>query len=54
MSARDLSAVFPPSPASVPAGLTAPSKAYTRHAWLAMGGLLSFVGLYLGLTGYLA
>lgn len=54
MTARDLSAVFPPSPTSVPAGLTAPSKAYKRHAWLAMGGLLAFVGLYLGLTGYLA
>lgn len=54
MSARDLSAVFPPSPAQVPAGLTTPSKAYKRHAWLAMAGLLSFVGLYLGLTGYLA
>jgi Zn-dependent protease with chaperone function len=51
---RDLSAVFPPSPASVPPGLTEPSKSYTRHAWLAMAGLLSFVGLYLGLTGYLA
>lgn len=54
MTTRDLSAVFPPSPASVPPGLTAPSKSYTRHAWLAMAGLLSFVGLYLGLTGYLA
>lgn len=54
MSAPDLSSVFPPSPTSVPPGLTAPTKAYKRHAWLAMGGLLSFVGLYLGLTGYLA
>ncbi|MDP3236771.1 MAG: M48 family metalloprotease [Myxococcales bacterium] len=54
MTTRDLSAVFPPSPVSVPPGLTAPSKSYKRHAWLAMAGLLSFVGLYLGLTGYLA
>jgi Zn-dependent protease with chaperone function len=54
MSAPDLTAVFPPSPSQVPAGLTAPTKAYKRHAWLAMAGLLSFVGLYLGLTGYLA
>jgi Zn-dependent protease with chaperone function len=52
--ASNLAAVFPPSPANVPADLTTPSKAYTRHAWLAMGGLLSFVALYLGLTGYLA
>jgi Zn-dependent protease with chaperone function len=54
MSARDLSAVFPPAPASVPPGLTEPSKSYQRHAWLALGGLLAFVALYLGLTGYLA
>lgn len=53
MSAHDLSAVFPPSPTSVPPGLTTPSASYKRHAWLALGGLLTFVGLYLGLTGYL-
>ena len=49
----DLAAVFPPPPAAVPPGLTAPSKSYRRHAWLALGGLLAFVALYLGLTGYL-
>jgi Zn-dependent protease with chaperone function len=50
----DLAAVFPPAPPAVPPGLTEPSKSYRRHAWLALGGLLTFVGLYLGLTGYLA
>lgn len=45
--------LFPPSP-SAPPGFTDATKAYGRHAWLALAGLLSFVGLYLGLTGYLA
>jgi Zn-dependent protease with chaperone function len=49
-----LEEVFPPSPQSVPAGLTAPSRAYRRHAWIATLGLLAFVTLYLGLTGYFA
>lgn len=49
----DVSKFFPPSP-QVPAGLTEPSAAYKRHAWLAMAGLLGFVAVYLGLTGYLA
>jgi Zn-dependent protease with chaperone function len=48
----DLSNVYPPSPA-VPPGLTEPSAAYKRHAWLALAGLLAFVAVYLGLTGYL-
>ncbi|MCA2980277.1 MAG: M48 family metalloprotease [Myxococcaceae bacterium] len=51
---HDLAAVFPPSPDTVPEGFTAPSKAYRRHAWLALWGLLAFVALYLGLTGFLA
>lgn len=54
MIAHDLAAVFPPAPTAVPAGLTAPTPAYRRHARLALGGLLAFVALYLGLTGYLA
>jgi Zn-dependent protease with chaperone function len=54
MSSRSLADVFPPSPAAIPPGLTVPSKAYQRHAWLALAGLLAFVALYCGLTGYLA
>src|SRR4051812_22329653 len=49
-----LDEVFPPSPRPVPEGLTAPSRAYRSHAWLATLGLLTFVTLYLGLTGYFA
>lgn len=48
----DLSQYFPPTPATPP-GLTEPSAAYKRHAWLAVGGLLAFVAVYLGMTGYL-
>ncbi|MCB9598550.1 MAG: M48 family metalloprotease, partial [Sandaracinaceae bacterium] len=48
--AREL---FPPRPEGVPADLTAPTAAYRRHTWLAFLGLLGFVGLYVGLTGYL-
>lgn len=44
---------YPPSPSQLPAGLTSPSPAYRRHAWLAVAGLLAFVVGYLGLTGYL-
>jgi len=54
MATRDEALPFPPSPASVPAGLTAASPAYTRSAWIAVAGLLAFVAIYLGLTGYLA
>src|SRR4029453_8725249 len=42
--------VYPAGPGSVPADLTRSSRAYRTHAWLAMGGLALFVGLYLGLT----
>ncbi len=52
MSGVDLEKYFPPSP-TVPPGLTEPSAAYKRHAWLALAGLLVFVGVYLGLTSYL-
>jgi Zn-dependent protease with chaperone function len=44
---------YPPTPGGVPADLTAPSPSYRRHAWVAVMGLLAFVGVYLGLTGYL-
>lgn len=45
--------LYPPTPAGVPADLTAPTSAYRRHAWLAFAGLMLFVGVYVGLTGYL-
>ena len=45
--------LYPPNPREVPPDLTAPTPAYKRRAWLAFGGLVVFVGLYLGLTVYL-
>lgn len=45
--------LYPPNPREVPPDLTAPTPAYERRAWLAFGGLVVFVGLYLGLTVYL-
>lgn len=44
--------LYPPGPREVPADLTAPTAAYKRSSWLAFGGLVAFVMLYLGLTGY--
>ncbi len=52
-----LNDLYPQGPEGVPADLTDPTPAYTRHARIAFGGLLGFVGLYLGLTawfGYVA
>lgn len=46
--------IYPAGPADVPAGLTRPSAAYRRHAWLAMAGLLAFIALYLALTAWFA
>lgn len=46
--------IYPAGPADVPAGLTRPSAAYRRHAWLAVAGLLSFIALYLALTAWFA
>jgi Zn-dependent protease with chaperone function len=46
--------LYPVGPSSVPANLTAPSATYKRHAWLAMAGLLVFVGFYLALLGWFA
>lgn len=43
--------VYPQTPA-VPPGLTEPSQAYRRHAYLAVIGLLAFIGVYVGLTSY--
>jgi Zn-dependent protease with chaperone function len=36
----------------VPADLTRATARYKRHAWLAVLGLLAFVGLYVSLTGW--
>ncbi len=44
--------LYPAGPQQVPADLTRPGPAYRRHAWLAMGGLLTFVGLYFALLGW--
>ncbi len=46
--------VYPPGPAQVPPDLVAPSSAYKRHAWLALAGLLLFVGAYLAFGLWLA
>jgi len=46
--------VYPAGPASVPADLTRPTRAYRRHAYLAVTGLLVFVALYFGLAGWFA
>lgn len=44
--------VFPPSPISVPDGLTKPTPKYRRSAQLAMLSLVGFMALYLALTGW--
>ena len=44
--------VFPPSPNSVPDGLTKPTPKYRRSAQLAMLSLVGFMALYLALTGW--
>lgn len=44
--------LLPPPPPAVPADLTRATARYKRHAWLAVGGLVSFVGLYVSLTGW--
>jgi len=47
-----LDSLYPAGPSAVPAQLTAPSSAYRRHAWLAVGGLLAFAGAYFALMGW--
>lgn len=42
--------LYPAGPSEVPAGLTRPGGSYKRNAWLAVGGLLTFIVLYLALT----
>ena len=46
--------LYPAGPASVPADLTRPGKAYQQRAWLAMSVLALFVLLYLFLSGWFA
>ncbi|WAS91520.1 M48 family metallopeptidase [Nannocystis punicea] len=45
---------YPPAPAVVPEGLTAPPPSYRRKVWLAVAGLLGFVAVYAALTGWFA
>lgn len=44
---------YPAGPTSVPPNLTQPPASYGRRVWLALGGLLLFVALYVLLTGWL-
>ena len=45
---------YPRGPERVPAELTRPTRAYRRHAYLAVAGLLGFVALYFALAGWFA
>src|SRR6185436_16772163 len=45
---------YPRGPDRVPPDLTRPTRAYRRHAYLAVAGLALFVGLYFALTGWFA
>jgi Zn-dependent protease with chaperone function len=47
MSAADL---YPPSPANVPADLTAPSRSYRIRVVIVLGSLIAFVALYIALV----
>jgi len=49
-----MESLYPAGPASVPDGLTLPSKTYRRQAWLAVAGLLGFIVAYLGLLSWFA
>jgi Zn-dependent protease with chaperone function len=48
----EMDVVYPEGPTSVPDNLTAPSRNYRRHAWLASGALLLFGAVYFALTGW--
>ena len=39
---------------SAPDSLTQPSSSFKKHIWLATGGLLTFVALYIALSGWFA
>ena len=44
---------YPVGPTAVPDTLTQPPATYRRRVWMALGGLLLFVALYVLLTGWL-
>jgi Zn-dependent protease with chaperone function len=44
--------VYPAGPSTIPSSFTRSTRRYHLHAWLAMGGLLLFVALYLGLASW--
>lgn len=44
--------LYPASPTGITPALTAASTRYKRHVALACLGVLTFVSVYLGLTGY--
>lgn len=54
MSTGDAASKIPPGPASVPAELTAPTRAFRLHAWVSTAALVGFVLVYLALTAWLA
>lgn len=49
-----MTTIYPSSPNSVPANLIVVTESYKRNAWLAIGGLVLFVLLYLCLAGWFA
>ncbi len=49
-----MDAIYPAGPSAIPENLTAPSKNYRRHAWLAMLGLCGFVVFYLSMLSWFA
>lgn len=44
--------LYPRSPVDVPVDYIQPSKAYKRHAWFAVAGLVGFFLLYIGATAW--
>ena len=44
-----MESLYQKGPENVPEGLTAPSKSFKKHIWLAVLGLLLFIGLYITL-----
>ena len=44
-----MESLYQKGPKNVPEGLTAPSKSFKKHIWLAILGLLLFIGLYITL-----
>lgn len=44
---------YPDGPASVPENLVRPSTAYKKRVWVAMAGLILFMGIYLAFTVWL-